>query len=170
MKNASRACMRAALSLRPNSLSEGIQPGRVEQPGAFPAMAADNSAGQNLDHFVERDGMRFAGTHLIVDLWQAQRLDELDVVDAALRDAAQAAGATLLNINLHHFMPNGGVTGVAVLAESHISIHTWPERSYAALDIFMCGAAEPHRAAEVLKRAFSPGMITVSEHRRGVLA
>jgi len=121
------------------------------------------------DHFIERDGMRFAGTHLIVDLWQASNLDDIDAVDAALRKAADAAGATLLNIDLHSFTPNGGITGVAVLAESHISIHTWPEHAYAAVDVFMCGDAQPHKAVEMLKHAFLPGMLTISEHRRGVM-
>jgi S-adenosylmethionine decarboxylase len=76
----------------------------------------------DVDHFVDRDGMRFAGTHLIVDLWHASELDDVAVVEAALRNAAQAAGATLLNVDLHCFTPNGA--GVAVLAESHISVHT----------------------------------------------
>jgi S-adenosylmethionine decarboxylase len=120
------------------------------------------------DHFVERDGMRFAGTHLIIDLWQAANLDNLAIVEKALRDGTDAAGATLLNIDLHHFTPNGGISGVAVLAESHISIHTWPERAYAAVDIFMCGDAQPHKAIEVLREAFTPGMLTVAEHKRGV--
>jgi S-adenosylmethionine decarboxylase len=96
------------------------------------------------DHFVERDGVRFAGTHLIVDLWQARRLDDLAGVERMLREAARNCGATLLNLDLHRFTPNGGISGVAVLAESHISIHTWPERGYAAIDIFMCGEAKPH--------------------------
>jgi S-adenosylmethionine decarboxylase len=122
-----------------------------------------------LDHFVERDGMRFAGTHLIVDLWHATHLDDLRHVEQALRDASERAGATLLNIDLHHFTPNGGISGVAVLAESHISIHTWPELSYAAVDVFMCGAAQPHRAVEVLRGAFLPGLVTVAEHKRGVI-
>ena len=68
------------------------------------------------DHFVQKDGMLFAGTHLIIDLWGASRLDELDHIEATLREAVDAAGATLLHIHLHHFTPNGGVSGVAVLA------------------------------------------------------
>lgn len=119
------------------------------------------------DYFIERDGERFAGTHLIVDLWNAKGLDDLDGIDETLRACVEAAGATLLHIHLHHFTPNGGVSGVAVLAESHISIHTWPEHGYAALDIFMCGGAHPHAAVEVLREAFRPGRIVVDEHRRG---
>ena len=124
---------------------------------------------QSQDHFVERDGMRFAGTHLIVDLWEASNLDDIDLVEKALRDAAAAAGATLLRLDLHCFSPNGGITGLAVLAESHISIHTWPERTYAAVDVFMCGDARPHSSIRVLRQAFCPRTLTVSEHRRGVM-
>jgi S-adenosylmethionine decarboxylase len=119
------------------------------------------------DFFIERDGERFAGTHLIVDLWGAQRIDELAYVEDTLRACVEAAKATLLHIHLHHFTPNSGISGVAVLAESHISIHSWPESAYAALDIFMCGAAEPHRAVEVLRERFSPSQVVVEEHRRG---
>ncbi len=126
-------------------------------------------AAESHDHFVERDGMRFAGTHLIVDLWEASKLDDIDVVEKALREATAAAGATLLKLDLHCFTPSGGITGVAVLAESHISIHTWPERAYAAIDIFMCGDAKPHRSIRVLRQAFSPRTLTISEQRRGVM-
>jgi S-adenosylmethionine decarboxylase len=111
--------------------------------------------------------MTFAGTHLIVDLWGASRLDDLEHVEEALRQAVEAARATLLHVHLHHFTPNGGVSGVAVLAESHISIHTWPERSYAALDVFMCGSADPQKAIPVLDRFFNPARIEVDELRRG---
>jgi S-adenosylmethionine decarboxylase len=121
------------------------------------------------DHFVRRDGIEYACTHLIVDLWNAQRLDDLETVDAALRQAAADAGAILLNIDLHQFSPSGGISGVAVLAESHISIHTWPERQYAAVDVFMCGNATPLKAVTVLKEALEPKSVTLVEHRRGMV-
>jgi S-adenosylmethionine decarboxylase len=114
-----------------------------------------------------RNGVRCAGAHLIVDLYQASRLDDLDHIEETLRRCVNAAGATLLHIHLHHFEPNGGISGVAVLAESHISIHSWPERAYAALDIFMCGDANPDACVPVLREAFSPKKIAVSEHLRG---
>jgi S-adenosylmethionine decarboxylase len=119
------------------------------------------------DHFVVRNGVRCAGVHLIVDLYDARHLDNIDRIDEALRRAVAAAGATLLHIHLHHFEPNGGVSGVAVLAESHISIHTWPEASYAALDVFMCGDAKPEACIPVLREAFQPKRIVVGEHLRG---
>jgi S-adenosylmethionine decarboxylase len=132
---------------------------------ASPASVSDSN--ENKDYFIVRDGVRYAGTHLILDVYGAERLDELEHVETALRKAVDAAGATLLHIHLHHFTPNGGISGVAVLAESHISIHTWPECGYAALDVFMCGETNPHATIEILREAFSPERIAVEEHLRG---
>lgn len=122
------------------------------------------------DHFVTRNGVEFAGTHLILDLWDARQLDDIELMEHTLRQAVVAAGATLLHIHLHHFTPEGGISGVVVLAESHISVHTWPERSFAAFDVFMCGNAEPGKAIETITRAFAPGRMTVQEHFRGVVS
>ena len=122
---------------------------------------------QSKDHFIERDGRVYAGTHLIIDLWGARRLDELEHMEQALRQAVEVAGATLLHIHLHHFTPNGGISGVAVLAESHISVHTWPERDFAAFDVFMCGDAQPAKAIAVLEDAFQPDSLTVKRYLRG---
>lgn len=124
---------------------------------------------QPKDYFVHRDGQVYAGTHLIVDLWGASQLDDLATVEHALRDAIEAAGATLLHIHLHHFTPNGGISGVAVLAESHISVHTWPERGFAAFDVFMCGAAEPAKAIPVLESYFKPDKVVVDDLKRGLV-
>lgn len=79
------------------------------------------------------------GTHLLADLHGCRHLDDPVVIEAALRAAVAAAGATLIDLRLHHFGIAQGVTGVALLAESHISIHSWPEHGYAAIDIFLCG-------------------------------
>ena len=119
------------------------------------------------DHFVVRNGVRCAGAHLIVDLYEADRLADLDHIEDTLRRCVAAAGATLLHIHLHHFEPNGGVSGVAVLAESHISIHSWPEAGYAAVDIFMCGNATPDACVPVLRDAFKAKRVAVSEILRG---
>ncbi len=121
------------------------------------------------DYFVEKDGLRYAGTHLLLELWGASNLADPEHIDDALCAAAEAAGATILHSHFHHFSPNGGVSGVVVLAESHVSIHTWPERDYAALDLFMCGACDPYKAIPVLRRAFAPASVQLSEHRRGLV-
>ena len=121
------------------------------------------------DHFITKNGLTYAGSHLIIDLWDAENLDDRDCIEQALIDAVDAAGATLLHIHLHTFTEGGGISGVAVLAESHISVHTWPEKGYAAFDVFMCGTAEPRKALSVFKAAFNPGRIVIGEHKRGVL-
>ena len=126
--------------------------------------------GERKDYFVQRDGVTFAGMHLLVDLWGASQLDDPAHIDASLRKAAVIAGATILHSHFHHFTPNGGVSGVVVLAESHISIHTWPERNFAAVDIFMCGACDPHMAIPVLRAAFQPDRVDLDEQRRGQIA
>jgi S-adenosylmethionine decarboxylase len=106
--------------------------------------------------------MMAVGHHLLADFSQATGLDDREVIETALRDAALAAGAHLLRIELHEFGAGKGITGVALLAESHISIHTWPELAYAALDIFMCGAADPRLALSVLEQRFKPRRTRVS--------
>ena len=120
------------------------------------------------DYFVERDGVSFAGLHLLIDLWGARNLDDEAVIRDALAQSSEACGATLLHIHLHRFVESGGISGVAVLAESHISIHTWPERGFAAIDIFMCGSCDPDGAIPVLKGHFQPRNIQINEQRRGL--
>ncbi len=107
------------------------------------------------------------GLHLLVDFWGASHVQDQALIERAMREAAEACGATVLSVALHAFGDDAGITGVAILAESHISIHTWPELDYIALDIFMCGSCDPHKAVSVLQRYFQPGEIRVSEHARG---
>lgn len=120
------------------------------------------------DYFIERDGVRYAGTHLLIDLWGASNLDNQALIEEALLECIRVSGATLLHIHLHEFQENGGISGVAVLAESHISIHTWPERAYAAIDVFMCGAAEPLKSVPVLRQYFKPATVQLGEQKRGL--
>jgi S-adenosylmethionine decarboxylase len=116
--------------------------------------------------FSTRDGKQFAGTHLIVDFLQAINLDNAERIKGALVEAVHVTDATLLHIHLHPF-EMGGVSGVAVLAESHISIHTWPQYGYAALDFFMCGNCNPYLAIPVLRCALVPREVKVQEFLRG---
>jgi S-adenosylmethionine decarboxylase len=119
------------------------------------------------DHYLAHASTRFAGTHLMVDLYGARRLDNLEHVETTLRRCADASGAALLHLHVYPVAANGGVSGVAVLAGSHISIHSWPQQGYAALDVFMGGDAKPYRAIEVLRQAFEAREVALREHARG---
>ena len=121
------------------------------------------------DYFVKKDGVTYAGTHLLLEMWGASNLDDPDLIEETLCNAARASRATILHAHTHHFSPYGGVSGVVVLAESHISIHTWPERGYVALYIFMCGDCDPYKAVPVLRQTFAPESIQISEHKRGLI-
>lgn len=133
------------------------------------ARPVSDEAANDSTWITERAGVRCAGAHMIIDLYGASRLDDIALIEQTLRRCVAAAGATLLHIHLHRFEPNGGVSGVAVLAESHISIHSWPERNYAALDIFMCGKARPERCIEILLETFTPRRAEIQELLRGRL-
>ena len=144
-----------------------VQLGMVSEQLPSEAQISATSVSEAKDYFVTRDGVKFAGTHLIIDLWDATNLADPEHIDAVLREAAIATGATILHGHFHHFGEGCGVSGVLVLAESHVSIHTWPERGYAALDIFLCGDAEPLKAIPVLERAFKPAAVQCDELLRG---
>jgi S-adenosylmethionine decarboxylase len=114
-------------------------------------------------------GMRFAGSHLLIELWQGENFCDLDAIDRILRQAVADCGATLLSMNLHEFSPYGGISGVGMLAESHITIHTWPEYEYAAMDLFVCGTVDPYQAVPALKEGFKPANLQITEVKRGIL-
>jgi S-adenosylmethionine decarboxylase len=123
--------------------------------------------GDALDHFITRDGKKYAGTHVIIDLYGAERLTDKEHMEATFRRCVEECGATLLHLHVHTFLPSGGLSGVAVLAESHISVHTWPEAGYAAFDVFMCGEAQPEKAVPILKAAFGAREVGVNLLMRG---
>jgi len=114
--------------------------------------------------------MHCLGTHLLLELsgCDPRLLDSTEEVRTALLRAATRAKATVLGNSFHHFSPQG-VSGVVVIAESHLSIHTWPEYGYAAVDVFTCGdQAMPHRAAEYLIEALAPTRHELRELPRGL--
>jgi S-adenosylmethionine decarboxylase len=116
-------------------------------------------------------GHRPAGIHLLADLGGVAPalLVDAGAIDALLRQAALGAGAQILHSHFHSFGPGQGITGVLLLAESHISIHTWPEHGFAAADIFMCGAAQPQRALAIIEAALQPATRSVRTVARGQL-
>jgi S-adenosylmethionine decarboxylase len=110
-----------------------------------------------------------AGTHLLADFHgvEARLLRDAKALERLLREAAQQAGAQVLSSHFHTFGAEQGVTGVVLLCESHLSIHTWPETAFAAIDVFMCGSAEPQRAIAELRRVLAPHRLEVQEAARG---
>ena len=94
------------------------------------------------------------GNHGLLDLYGCNEaiLKDEGRLKTALAAAAQAAEATILTEHFHTFGGAGGVTGVLLLAESHISIHTWPERRFAAIDAFICGGMKLEKVKEILCR------------------
>ena len=109
------------------------------------------------------------GRHLIVDLFGAVNLDCQQTLTSAMDEIIAATGATLLHRYFHRFEPHG-LTGVVCLAESHISVHTWPEKGAAAFDIYMCGPAQPERALPILECYFRPARMDHTCLMRGQLA
>jgi len=112
---------------------------------------------------------RDAGVHLIIDFWGSPHMDDASAIEAGLRRAASAAGEPVTFAHLHRFQPMG-VTGVVVLPHAHLTIHTWPERAYAAIDVLLADAGKAHAALEILRAAFAPTDVQVSEQRRGVMS
>ena len=113
--------------------------------------------------------VKFAGVHLLIELWTSHHLSDSNRIRSIIIKAVNACGATMLGIDLHVFSPNGGVSGVAILQESHLSIHTWPEYNYAAIDMFVCGTINPYLAVPVLEDGFRPDKLEVQEVKRGIL-
>lgn len=107
------------------------------------------------------------GHHLLLDFYGVKHLDDRELIEQALLTAAKACNATVLNCHLHSFGKGLGVTGVLLLAESHISIHSWPETQYAAIDIFMCGNCNPHYAIQPLIEILKPSSHRVQLCERG---
>ena len=107
---------------------------------------------------------------MIVELWGCKGIDSLAAVEEALREAVAATNATLRDLQVFPWEPYNGVSGIAILSESHLSIHTWPELGYAAVDIFTCGDhTRPEAAVPVFRDAFKPERLEVMQVSRGLL-
>ena len=115
--------------------------------------------------------MNALGKHLLLELKDCDKeiLNDLDSLKGALRTAANDAGATVLEESFHRFNPHG-ISGVVIIAESHLFIHTWPEYGYAAADIFTCGdSVQPEKAAETLISKLGAKNHSIVELQRGAL-
>ncbi len=114
--------------------------------------------------------MKALGIHLLIELWSCnrQKIDNLDYLETIMSQAAEIAGATVLKTAFQDFNPQG-VSGVVVIAESHLTVHTWPEYGYAALDIFTCGSTvDPWKAAGFLKQELEAEEMEIKDFHRGI--
>jgi len=112
------------------------------------------------------------GTHIVCELsgCDAEKLSDIDVVRAMMVEAAKVAKATIMESAFHRFQPHG-VSGVVVIAESHLAIHTWPETGYAAMDFYTCGdATNPWAACEYASKALDAKSMRTTEIKRGIEA
>lgn len=111
--------------------------------------------------------IEYAGIHLIAEFWKGRIIEDPKEIKKILIGATKMAENTPLEIVIHKFLPQG-ITGVILLAESHIAIHTWPQWNYVAVDIFTCGGkAFPRRALDYLKKKFRPERVEIKEIKRG---
>jgi len=114
--------------------------------------------------------LKALGRHLLIELFNCDRklLNDVDFVEKILTKSAELAGATIVKTFFHTFNPHG-VSGVVVIAESHLTIHTWPEYGYAALDIYTCGEhANPEEAVNYILEEFKATSVHISEITRGI--
>jgi len=111
------------------------------------------------------------GRHILIEFYDCDTdvLNDLHVIEESMKDAAVNAGATIVKSVFHLFNPHG-VSGVVVIAESHLAIHTWPEYGYAAVDLFTCGETiDPWDAFDFLKERFDAKNQFTMELKRGQL-
>jgi len=114
--------------------------------------------------------MKKLGRHLIAEFadCDGQKLADVDYVEECLNEAVRKSGATIIRSVFHRYNPQG-VSGVVVIAESHLSIHTWPEYNYAAVDFFTCGdSVDPYKAYEYMKKMLNSRNSEVKELERGI--
>lgn len=122
-----------------------------------------------LEHFKKGREMKALGRHILVEFLNcnADIMNDVAAIENSMVEAAQIAGATVINSTFHHFSPYG-VSGVVVIQESHLAIHTWPEYRYAAVDLFTCGdSVDPWVSFEYLKKAFEASRYSALEMNRG---
>jgi S-adenosylmethionine decarboxylase len=147
----------------------GVEIGRRAVPA--PKEGTGEAAGAGSDKatggFIDRDGVRCAAVHLVIDLSGARRLDDAEHVERTLRRCAEAIGTTLGQVHVATVSADGGIGGAAGLGEGHVTIRTWPAAAFAAIDVLVAGSLRPEAAVGILQEAFDARQVTVAEHLRG---
>jgi len=115
--------------------------------------------------------MKTLGRHLVIELYQCDNriISDVRKIEEIMVGAAKHANASIVDVVFHNFNPSG-ISGVIVIQESHLAIHTWPEFNFASVDIFTCGSTvKPWRAYEYLRKHFKSKNVTALEMKRGIL-
>lgn len=128
---------------------------------------AAHMVAEPLGNFIKEGPIKFAGKHLHVDVYHAHNLENAKNIRKLILECIVAVKASMLHIHVHDFGEGFGITGMAILAESHIAIHTWPEEEFAAVDMFTCGKCNPKLIVPILEKFFKPGFVLSREHIRG---
>ncbi len=119
--------------------------------------------------WVQEKEQKYAGIHIIAEFWGGRIIEDSKKVEEILLTAAKKGGNTPLKVDIHKFSPQG-ITGVVLLAESHIALHSWPEYRYLAIDIFTCGKKSfPDKSLDYLKEEFTPQKMKVKRIKRGII-
>jgi S-adenosylmethionine decarboxylase len=140
----------------------------MELKGSFAGIFSPPRNGRkiNMVGFVSNNGISYAGKHLLIDLYHCENHGTQEQIESVMIEACKATGATVLFSHLHPFAGDG-VSGAVILAESHCTIHTWPEESYIALDIFVCGNCDPYQVLPIFQNWFRPERCVVQTEIRG---
>lgn len=115
--------------------------------------------------------MEALGRHLLAELYDCDKkiINDVKAVENILTQATIKIGATIVDVSFHTFNPHG-VSGVIVIAESHVAIHTWPEYSFASIDIYTCGeTVDPWIACDYIGKKLKAKHVSILEMKRGVL-
>jgi len=139
--------------------------------GTYKMIQETITAAHNLqipeDLIVRNIPNKHLGVHFIAEFWEGKIIEDQKEVERILMQAAKKARSTTISVASHKFSPHG-ITAFVLLAESHLSLHSWPEKNYLAIDVFTCGhKTQPQKALEYLKEVYQPKRVEVREIKRG---
>ena len=118
--------------------------------------------------YIKAEGKKYAGVHILLDMWY-QSEPSIDTVKIFIEKVLQLSGSKMIEIMSHEFNAHGGISVLALLSQSHISFHSWPEYKYAAIDIFLCGDILYDELSAIIEKVFLPQRIEISLHNRGII-
>lgn len=138
----------------------------IVQEGDYDAPSRNSLDARDM-HLIRHPDYVYAGNHLIFDFWGSEEIQNQKLIIESCHTGVTRAGAHILHSHFHEFGDGCGMTGVVVLSESHLSLHTWPEINLMTFDIYMCGTASPKMALDYLKEHLKPKKVVLLDLKRG---